>query len=226
MKREPHYSEEELKRIIRTGEERHRWGQANRPEASEALHRERRVLAPPNPVTRAVAALTDELEADKFHAMGDPREWQRLHEIQEVAREQVEDDLGFISASRIGRERVVPFLHDGGEEPIWMPLTQEQEALQMGFDPFLRMDLKDHEDTPHPRTQARLLTPTQRRVIQLRHWIGLSQKEAAIALGVGKQSVQSSERQAEDNLRRALLERYVEEAPDDTARPVAADLPA
>lgn len=182
--------------IIKRGEERARYGQTNSV-ASSTPFINKRQIRPKHHLTRKVAALLPELEFQKFHAMVDPDEWNRLHEVKDLALQQVRDDWGQSQFQKFGKQTVAS-LNDAIEaEPLWPEPTRTQEALAEGMAPHI---LK--------------LTEVQQETLRYRHWQRLSQSETGKMLHVGKKSVEMNESRAYVSLGKHLLEAYPEEVED------------
>ena len=140
-----------------------------------------------------VRALADELEAEKFQALGDRPTWARLDELQRLARAQVADDVlteGHGSRrARVGDEWVN--LSDRGDvtgadaDPIWdgPQYGPEQVALETGFRVYLP------QLTAKQRDVLRLLFWPQTADGEGR-WRPLTERQAAATLGIRQSGVQ------------------------------------
>lgn len=184
------YSEEELKVIISKGEERKRYGQRNTKLASAPTPK-KKVQQPKHPKTREVAELISQLEFDKFHAMVDKEEWNRLHEIQLLCLDQVRDDVFSIPYQKVGRKTVESLNEDLYTDEMYPQLSTEQRALQEGMAPLISE-----------------LTLIQQETIQLRFGRRLSQRDSGVELGVSKKTVETNEKRAVAALRKLLYARW------------------
>lgn len=190
----PFYTDNDLAKIIKTGEDRARWGQTNQKHTATELVTKREIV-PQNHMTREVAALLAQFEFQKFHQMGDPLEWGRLEEIRVLALDQVQDDALKSYSHRIGRvgRKTVALLGDiddtisEDDGSIWKPLNRDQLALGEGLAIIIER-----------------LTPTQQETLRMRYWQGLSQREAGEQLQVTKKSVEVNEGRAKTAIRKHL----------------------
>lgn len=190
------YTPSELKRIIKKGEDRKRWGQSNR---TKIVGDEKRkyVPHPHNHISRSVWALSESLEMEKMHAMAEgPEEWYRLHGIQLLAREQVKDDMELPAAMRIGRQRVLSLEGDpagpGLETPmLYKSKTPDQEAMSAAMDQYLFQ-----------------LTDKQLEAIQEKFYAYRQLKDSLALLGIAKKSWQVRIERALTALRKLLVEDF------------------
>lgn len=183
----PEYDDKTLKTIVKTGEERARYGQTNRRETLTPF-RQVRTIRPKNPQTRGVADLIPQLEIQKLYAMVDRDEWHRLREIKELAIEQIKDDadIWMYRRARVGRQEVELIdtsHHVEDAEGIWPNRSKSQVALAEGVASFL----------------ARL-TEVQRETVALRYWSNLPILETANVRGVTRESVRDAEKKAKKSL--------------------------
>lgn len=194
MSKIPFYEDEELREIIKRGEERARFGQTN-SRATATPFQSKRQVRPKHWMSRKVVELISDIEMQKFKAMSDVERWHQLDEIKVLAISQVRDDWGKTPFQKFGKHNMVPVNDELEVEPFWPDLTKVQLALEEGLAPFVAA-----------------LTEVQQQTVRMRHWQRLSQSEVGKELGVSKKSVEMNETRAYTSLKKKLLTRFIEEA--------------
>lgn len=146
-----------------------------------------------HPQTRAVADLAATLEFQQFRF---PDQRHRIMDIRALALEQLDDDTNRQRQDRIGRDYVshTETLPEGEGVLYGGRWTAQQQALEQAMIPFLDR-----------------LTAKQREAVHLLYWGRLTERQAAIVLGISRVALRERRDSALTALRKGLLEAFVED---------------
>lgn len=147
-----------------------------------------------HPMSRWVLRETGRLEWAQFT---DPQDRHRLNEIRKLAFEQLDDDVEAVERDRVGRSWVHTDYDPNGED-LWRRWTPEQMELESGMAVYL----------------ARL-TDKQRDVLRLLFNGRLTERQAAIVLGVSRAAVQQARDRALATLKRELTAAFIDSEEED-----------
>lgn len=145
-----------------------------------------------HPMTRAVAKLADRLEFEQFRF---PEAREDINAIRALALDQINDDMDRQRQDRIGRTYVehVGQEYDGGVlyGGRW---TAQQQALEQAMIPFLDR-----------------LTAKQREALHLLFWGRLTERQAALVLGISRVALRERRDSALAALHQGLKGAFVED---------------